>query len=129
MSRLFQVLLAAAMLGGGIFIGSVWRPTAEAAAPTTRATWNCVGLETFNGATEPGTTRIREGTFITNLGSKAAHVTITRYAFNGSILGADLRSRGFDDLRFTLTGTGRGLLTVAECDVLGSLADRFPLLG
>lgn len=43
-------------------------------------------------------------------------------------LGADLRPLGMDDVRFALTGTGREKLTDAEREMLGPLADPFPLL-
>jgi uncharacterized protein (TIGR03083 family) len=44
------------------------------------------------------------------------------------LLGADLRPLGVDDLRFALLGTGRATLTEGERELLGPLADLFPLL-
>jgi hypothetical protein len=44
------------------------------------------------------------------------------------ILGADLRTMGVDDVHFALAGTGRAKLTDAEREMLGPLADSFPLL-
>ena len=44
------------------------------------------------------------------------------------LLGTDLRPLGMDDARFALVGTGRGELTTAERQMLGPLADSFPLL-
>lgn len=44
------------------------------------------------------------------------------------LLGADLRQFGVDDVRFTLTGTGRVALSEHERAFLGPLAERFPLL-
>jgi uncharacterized protein (TIGR03083 family) len=44
------------------------------------------------------------------------------------LLGADLRPLGVDDLRFALLGTGRATFTGAEREMLGPLADSFPLL-
>ncbi|MEX2393289.1 MAG: hypothetical protein WD826_02300, partial [Actinomycetota bacterium] len=44
------------------------------------------------------------------------------------LLGADLRPLGVDDLRFALLGTGRATLTDGEREMLGPLADSFPLL-
>jgi uncharacterized protein (TIGR03083 family) len=44
------------------------------------------------------------------------------------VLGADLRPLGMDDVRFALVGTGRGELSAAEREMLGPLADSFPLL-
>lgn len=44
------------------------------------------------------------------------------------LLGADLRPMGMDDLRFALVGTGRETLTDPEREILGPLAEEFPLL-
>lgn len=44
------------------------------------------------------------------------------------LLGGDVRPPGLDEVRFALTGTGREKLTDDERDLLGSRADRFPLL-
>lgn len=44
------------------------------------------------------------------------------------LLGTDLRVLGVDDIRFALTATGREPLDDAERDLLGPLADLFPLL-
>lgn len=44
------------------------------------------------------------------------------------LLGTDLRPLGTDDVRFVLTGTGRGPLDDRDREVLGPLADLYPLL-
>lgn len=44
------------------------------------------------------------------------------------LLGTDPRRLGMDDVRFTLTGTGRAPLSDAERELFGPLADEFPLL-
>jgi uncharacterized protein (TIGR03083 family) len=44
-----------------------------------------------------------------------------------TMLGADLRPMGMDDVRFALTGSGRGDLSAAEREMLGPLSDSFPL--
>jgi len=44
------------------------------------------------------------------------------------LLGTDLRPLGMDEIRFALVGTGRGELSAAEREMLGPLADSFPLL-
>lgn len=44
------------------------------------------------------------------------------------LLGTDLRALDMDDVRFALVGTGRAALTAAEREMLGPLADSFPLL-
>jgi uncharacterized protein (TIGR03083 family) len=44
------------------------------------------------------------------------------------LLGTDARSFGIEDVRFTLTGTGRAPLSDTERDLFGPLADKFPLL-
>ncbi|MGZ4210869.1 MAG: maleylpyruvate isomerase family mycothiol-dependent enzyme [Actinomycetota bacterium] len=43
------------------------------------------------------------------------------------LLGTDLRPLGTDDVRFALIGTGRAPLSDDERQVLGSLAQKFPL--
>ncbi len=43
------------------------------------------------------------------------------------LLGTDLRPLGVDDVRFALTGSGRAELGDSEREMLGPLADRFPL--
>ena len=45
-----------------------------------------------------------------------------------SLLGTDLRPHGVDEVHFALAGTGRMELTTAEREMLGPLADSFPLL-
>lgn len=44
------------------------------------------------------------------------------------LLGTDLRGAGVDDVRFALIGTGRAALSDREQEMLGPLADTFPLL-
>jgi hypothetical protein len=44
------------------------------------------------------------------------------------LLGTDLRRLGMDEVRFALAGTGRAELSAAEREMLGPLADSFPLL-
>ena len=44
------------------------------------------------------------------------------------LLGTDLRPLGMDDQRFAIVGTGRGELTGSERELLGPLAESFPLL-
>ena len=43
------------------------------------------------------------------------------------LLGTDLRPAGIDDVRFALTGTGRAPLNDKEREILGPLAEKFPL--
>jgi uncharacterized protein (TIGR03083 family) len=43
------------------------------------------------------------------------------------LLGTDLRRLGMDDVRFALVGTGRAQLNDDEREVLGPLAEKFPL--
>ena len=43
------------------------------------------------------------------------------------LLGTDLRPLGVDDVRFALVGSGRAQLNDKERELLGPLADRFPL--
>ncbi|GAC1420972.1 MAG: hypothetical protein NVSMB57_14710 [Actinomycetota bacterium] len=44
------------------------------------------------------------------------------------LLGADLRPHGVDEVRFVLTGTGRESIDDSEREILGPLADLYPLL-
>jgi len=43
------------------------------------------------------------------------------------LLGTDLRPLGIDDVRFALVGTGRAPLNDKEREILGPLAEKFPL--
>jgi uncharacterized protein (TIGR03083 family) len=43
------------------------------------------------------------------------------------LLGTDLRPLGVDDVRFALIGTGRAALNEKEREILGPLAEKFPL--
>src|ERR1044071_7346145 len=71
--------LAAGALVGTFLAGSIWRPRAEAAAPTSRALWDCYGF----GDAPSTVDKVRYGLSITNISTGVTRVQSQGFDFTG----------------------------------------------
>lgn len=112
MARMWQLLGAGGLLGAVFLLGGIWRSTAEAAAPTTRISWDCVGFPA--GALPIGIDEVAGNVRVANPGKRTTSVTITQVKKDGSVIGSDTKdldagatsNEAFDD-----TQVGRVVVT------------------
>jgi uncharacterized protein (TIGR03083 family) len=130
---------AASAFGSDLAIAGLWRETAAAAGRAAEVLPDQGALATQGHVLATGdflATLAVEAT-IHHLdlvagdealaGPSGPGLAITRDTFDG-ILGSPAPA-GWDDVEYALKATGRAGLTAADRARLGSLADRFPLLG